>query len=240
MIQLRRHLEVYFPFYLGNSNLSLTFCFEEIVTCNKEKTLKKGRSMNKEKRWYQGKDRSIKKIRVVLPPPYYKSQIYVARDGEAIHGQHTMKEIIDYAIEYEDFPPHIFIWNNHNYEDDFISVVNGIMEDSVLPKPERIKSCALESVIKNEDGTLRKKKSGVYVMKKTQNKRANIAMDIGVSTEQANKRGISNNVDGTTNHHSKPPMLENTITYQDLLHSASDIMRSTSLRKKWYQTIHSL
>ena len=84
--------------------------------------------------------------------------------------------------------------------------------------------CALESVIKNEDGTF---KSGTYVVKKSKKKRANIATDIGVSTEQANKRGIYKNKDGTTNHHSKPPMLEYTNIYQDLLHSLSDIMRST-------------
>ena len=88
------------------SNLSLCFVFEEVVSYIDNDVLKQGQNKDKDERWAC---RAIKTIRVLLPSPYSKPQIYFAKNGEGIHGQHTLAEIFKDLLEREYFPPHIFI-----------------------------------------------------------------------------------------------------------------------------------
>ena len=114
---LFHHIEKKFPIYLEASNLSLCFVFEEVVSYIDNHILKQGQNKDKDERWACG---AIKTIRVIVPSPYSKPQIYFAKNGEGIHGQHTLAEIFKDLLVREHFPPHIFIWNNDDYSDNFM------------------------------------------------------------------------------------------------------------------------
>ena len=144
-------------------------------------------------------------------------------------------EILNDLREREKFPPHIFIWNDENYSDEFMLVINKFPEDNSIPLPDpvRVHQCAMESISKNRDGTPKRDSGGDYLLKKALNGRATLATDIGVTGSQANKRGNCLDDDGSGNHHSKPPMLKFTYEYSDILRSCSLVASSPVLKPSW-------
>ena len=202
---LYRHIKSNFPAYLEHSNLSLCFFFEEIVSYDDEKVVKQGQNLNRGERWGSG---VIKRVRVLLPSPYTKSQVYFTKTGVGIHGQKTLLEIFEILQGLQHFPPHTFIWNHEDYSDGFMRVINIFPNQNfiTLPDPERVRQCAFENVSKDKNGIPQQDANGNYMFKSTTKGRAKLATDLGVTTETANRRGLLTNDDGTTNHHSRPPM----------------------------------
>ena len=200
--------------------------------------LKEGKSRDKMDRWNSN---VVKTVRVLLPAPFSRPQIYFAKNGNAIHGQHTLMEILNDLREREKFPPHIFIWNDENYSDEFMLVINKFPEDNSIPLPDpvRVRQCAMESISKNRDGTPKRDSGGDYLLKKALNGRATLATDIGVTGSQANKRGNCLDDDGSGNHHSKPPMLKFTYEYSDILRSCSLVASSPVLKPSWIPVVKS-
>ena len=236
MIKLQNHLLTNFPEYLRSITFSLCFCFEQLVSYTDKKILMKGRKATTEERWDPEGVKAVEVVRVIVPSPYGKAQVYVAKNGSAMHGQRTMSEIISDAIRLKDFPPHIIIWNDRNYSDQFMLVVNEIPSDGTLPLPDpvRVLQCALESVVLNKDGTRKRKRNGNYEVKKNSSKkRAGVANDVGVSGPQGSMRGSIKANDGTSNHHSKPPMLKHTFEYADIIRACSLIMASHHIKPSW-------
>ena len=194
--------------------------------------LKDGQNSDVEQRWNSN---AIKMVRVLLPPPYFGRQVYFSKNGIGVHGQKLLLEVLKDLLAQKQFPPHTFIWNDRNFSDNFMRVINKFPPNNsiILPDPKRIRQCAFENVLKNRDGTLKIDDKGDYIFKKKTSRRAKLATDIGVATSMANKRGSIQYEDGTTNHHSKPPMCKHTTEYSDVLRSCSIIATSPAFRPSW-------
>ena len=132
------HIQENFPAYWeDNSNLSLAFTFEELVSYTDTDVIKMGKIQERGARW---DSKVIKAVRVLVPSPFLSPQIYIARNGNAIHGQHTLKEIIQDLMTRKQFPPHIFIWNNDNYSDNFMLVINKFPSEPKNPIARFVKN----------------------------------------------------------------------------------------------------
>jgi len=222
---LFNNIETNFPFYLEVSNLLLCFVFKEVILYTDKDVLKQGQNKDKDEQWACS---AIKTVRVLLPSPYSKPQIYfekMERESMDIH-----QSIFQDLLKREHFPLHIFIWNNDNYSNNFMQVVNKFPDNSIiLPDPERLRQCAFDNITKHCAGTPKMDATGDYIYKFITTGREKLATNIGVTTEMANKRGWDKE-DGSTNHHSKPPMAATTKEYSDVLRSCSLVASLSSLR----------
>ena len=124
--------------------------------------LKDGQNSDRRQRWASN---AIKMVRVLLPPPYFARQIYFAKNGSGVHGQKLLAQILKDLLVQKQFPPHIFMWNDQNFSDNFMRVINKFPSNNpiVLPDPQRIRQCAFENVLKNRDGTPKIDDMGEYL-----------------------------------------------------------------------------